>query len=43
MRDGYIVIENNNIEFANEMMRLILCKILNLKDLFENKNQEGVI
>lgn len=34
MRDGYIVIENNNIEFANEMMRLILCKILDLNDLF---------
>ena len=34
MRDGYIVIENNNIEFANEMMRLILCKILDLNDIY---------
>ena len=38
MRDGYVVIENSNIEFANEMIRLILCKILDLKDLCLNTN-----
>jgi hypothetical protein len=38
MRDGYVVIENSNIEFANEMIRLILCKILDLKDLILNTN-----
>jgi hypothetical protein len=39
MRDGYVVIENENIDFANEMIRLILCKILGLKDIYDRTNE----
>jgi hypothetical protein len=43
MRDGYVVIENEKIDFANEIIRLIFCKLLGLKDLYENINDLGIV